>query len=81
VKASSQPWCQQIEEKEIARERGKIDYALQGFSTIRSNAAEARDLDAVALATAQIVICYKHLFQNTGMPAHRMQMENELSEP
>jgi tetratricopeptide (TPR) repeat protein len=65
---------------EIARERGHTTYALEGLRAIRSKAVEQENLEAVGLATTHIVVCYKHLYQNTGIHTHLLTMENELKQ-
>jgi hypothetical protein len=64
------PWQHVIGQMEIARERGHTTYALEGLRAIRAAAAEQVNLEAVGLATAHIVVCYKHLYQNTRMHTH-----------
>jgi hypothetical protein len=54
-------WQHAIGQMEIARERGQTIYALEGLRAIRSKAVEQENLEAVGLATAHIVVCYKHL--------------------
>jgi tetratricopeptide (TPR) repeat protein len=73
-------WQQVIEELEIARERGQSKYALERLRAIRSKATEQGNLEAVGLATAHIVVCYKHLYQNTGSDTYLLTMENELKQ-
>jgi hypothetical protein len=74
------PWQHAIEQMEIARERGQTTYALKGLHAIRAAGAEQENLEAVGLATAHIVVCYKHLYQNTGINTHLLTMENELKQ-
>jgi hypothetical protein len=73
-------WQQVIRELEIARERGQSTYALERLCAIRSKAIEQGNLEAVGLATAHIVVCYKHLYQNTGSNTYLLTMENELKD-
>lgn len=73
-------WQHAIGQMEIARERGQATYALEGLRAIRSKAVEQENLEAVGLATAHIVVCYKHLYQNTGIHMHLLTMENELKQ-
>jgi len=73
-------WQQVIGELEIARERGQSKYALERLCAIRSKAAEQGNLEAVGLATAHIVVCYKHLYENTGSATYLLTMENELKQ-
>lgn len=67
-------------EMEIARERGQTTYALEGLRAIRSKAVEQENLEAIGLATAHIVVCYKHLYQNTGIHTHLLTMEKEVKQ-
>jgi hypothetical protein len=71
-------WSQLIEKMEIVRERGDIKSALEGLRNIREEAVEEADLESAGLATAHIVVCHKHLYQNTGCQSHLLQMEAEL---
>jgi hypothetical protein len=73
-------WQHVIGQLEIARERGQTAYALEGLRAIRSKAVEQENLEAIGLATAHIVVCYKHLYQNTGIYTHLLTMENELKQ-
>jgi tetratricopeptide (TPR) repeat protein len=74
------PWQHLIGQLEIARERGQTTYALEGLRAVRAQAAEQGDLEAVGLATAHIVVCLKHLYQNTGTHSHLLTMEKELKQ-
>ncbi len=74
------PWQHLIGRLEIARERGQTTYALEGLRAVRAQASEQGDLEAVGLATAHIVVCLKHLYQNTGTHSHLLIMEKELKQ-
>lgn len=65
---------------EIAREHGQTAYALESLSEIRAKATEQGNWEAVGLATAHIIVCYKHLYQNTRSGSHLLTMEDELKQ-
>lgn len=60
------------------RERGGTRQALEGLCAIRAKAAMGGHLEAASLATAHIIVCYKHLYQNTNAETYLLQMEAEL---
>lgn len=71
-------WSVLIERAEIDRERGKTEQALEALESIRSEASAAGDAEMVGLATAHIVLCYKHLYQNTANKLFLSKMETEI---
>ncbi|HEY2390209.1 MAG TPA: hypothetical protein VGK22_03475 [Candidatus Angelobacter sp.] len=73
-------WQALIGQMEIARERGQTAYAMEGLSQIRTKAIEQGNWEAVGLATAHIIVCYKHLYQNTGSGCYLLTMEDELKQ-
>jgi hypothetical protein len=74
---SSRALVRSIEQAELARERGETESALAALCAIRSKAAIDGNLEAVGLASTHIVVCYKHLYQNTGAEINLLKMETE----
>jgi hypothetical protein len=72
-----EPLMASIEEAELVRERGETERALESLCAIRAKAAKDGDLEAVGLASAHIVVCYKHLYQKTGAAINLLKMETE----
>lgn len=71
-------WQHRIRQLEVVRESGKTAGALAGLCAIRSEASAEGNNEGVALATAHIIVCYKHLYQNTGNKTYLFELEHEL---
>jgi tetratricopeptide (TPR) repeat protein len=65
---------------EKAREQGQTSHALEGFRAVRQEAAKKGDTEIVALATAHMVVCYKHIYQNTKGQSSLLLMEAEIKQ-
>ncbi len=76
---SAKIWAVRIEQAEIERELGKADRALDALAVIRSEALREKDWHAVASATGHILVCYKHLYQNTRNESYLSDMTAEVN--
>jgi len=72
-------WTVRIEQAEIERELGKADRALDVLAVIRSEALREKDWHVVASATGHILVCYKHLYQNTRNESYLSAMAAEVN--
>ncbi len=70
---------QQIEYAEKLREQGQPYEAMALLTEVILQAQAVGQLNLVASALGHRILCYKHLFQNTGNEVHLMNMEENVA--